>query len=421
MGKGTKRLLSLLGCLVGLLMLTVVGAVFYVITTWDSPVRRPVSNLVAPRDDATVARGRYLYNLTAHCWDCHGGKGGFSPDEPQTGGREFDLTGIGPGFGFYFASNLTPDKDTGIGAWTDGELVRAIREGVNRKNEVIFPVMAYQFYHGLSDADALAIVAYMRSLPPVRNQVQARRVSFPAKALIAFGILKPEPPVLAKAQAPPKGVTREYGKYLAWHASGCAECHSPRSPRDGSLDAARPLAGGLFPFPEKNIEVTGSNLTPDPATGTGSWTEEQFIRAMRCGTRPDARVMMTFMPWPLYSHWSDAELRAVWLYLRSLPPQVHQVPAGKLKAAAGGVPGLARGQALFEVYCQMCHGREGRGSPLFDVVLQDIVAGADPDRVVDAVLYGVGTSKSAMPAYDKTLARGQVSDIVSYLKKTGGN
>ena len=419
MRKLPKLLLSLLGSLLGLLILIAVGTVLYVNATWDSPVRRPAANLVAPSDEVSLARGRHLYTLTANCWGCHGGKGGLAPDEPQTGGREFDLTGIGPGFGFYYASNLTPDRDTGIGAWTDGELVRAIREGINRRNQIIFPVMAYQFYHGLSDADALAIVAYMKSLPPVRNQVPSRRLSFPTKALIALGILRPEPPVTTEVQAPRKGATAEYGKYLAWHASGCAECHSPRAARDGSLDMTRPLAGGLFPFPEENLEMTGSNLTPDPATGIGSWSEAQFMKAMRSGTRPDGRVLVTFMPWPLYTHWSDDELRAAWLYMRSLPPQMHEVPRGKLKDAAAGAAGAARGRALFEVYCLMCHGREGRGSPLFDVVLQDFVAGADPDRIVDVVLHPSGNNNSAMPAYDKTLSRDQVSDIISYLKQTG--
>lgn len=421
MGRGAKYLLSLLGGLVGLVILAVAGAAIYVSVKWDSPVMRPVVSLVAPKDEASVTRGRYIYTLTANCWGCHGGQGGLTPDEPQSGGREFDTTRIGPGFGFYYASNLTPDKDTGIGAWTDGELVRAIREGVNRKNEVIFPVMAYQFYHGLSDADALAIVAYMRSLPPVRNRVPSRRLSFPAKALITFGMLKPEPPVTTVGEAPREEATAAYGRYLAWHASGCAECHSPRSPRDGRLDPTRPFAGGLFPFPEENFETTGSNLTPDPATGIGNWTEQQFIKAMRAGTRPDGRVLMTFMPWPLYSHWSDEELTAVWMYLRSLPPQAHQVPVGHLRAAATGAPGLPRGQALFGVYCLMCHGREGRGSSLFGVVLRDIVAGADSDSLVELVLHGAGNNNSPMPAYDKTLARNQVSDIVSYLKQAAGH
>ena len=415
-----KRTLLVLGGLVGLILLVAVGAVLYVFAAWDSPIRRPMASLVAPRGAESVARGRYLYTLTANCWGCHGGRGGLSPDEPQSGGREFDLTATGPGFGRFYGSNLTPDNDTGIGPWSDAELVRAIREGVNRQGQVIFPVMPYQFYHGLSDADALALVAYMRSLPPVRYAVPARRVSFATKALIAFRMLKPEPLVGAPVQAPPKGVTAEYGRYLAWHTSGCAECHSPRSPRDGSLDHSRPLAGGLFPFPEKYFEITGTNLTPDPSTGIGNWTEGQFILAMRRGTRPDGRALMTFMPWPLYTHWSDEELHAIWLYLRTLSPQAHSVPPGKLRAAAAGTPGPSRGEALYEVYCLMCHGPAGRGSPLFDVAFQNIVAAADSDTLVDFVLHRTGLSlDSPMPAYEKTLSADQVADIISFLKKFG--
>jgi hypothetical protein len=150
----------------GAITLLIGAFVGYVQLAWNRPVHRPIVAMKASQEAARVLRGKYLYERSLLCWNCHGSQGGHSSTEPQAGGREFDLTRVGPGFGYVYGSNLTPDAATGIGGWNDGELVRAIREGVSRDGHVIFPVMAYQFYHGLSDDDALALVAYMRSRRP---------------------------------------------------------------------------------------------------------------------------------------------------------------------------------------------------------------------------------------------------------------
>lgn len=169
--------------------------------------------MVAPTDAQTVARGEHLYKYSLNCWGCHGSQGNKSPDEPQAGGFEFDLTGIGPpgGFGYIYASNVTPDPETGIGDWSDGELVRALREGLDPEGHLIFVIMEAEWWKGLSDKDVLALVAYMRSLPPVRNAVPANRPAFALKALQALGVLKPQPAITAPVVAPPRGATAEYG------------------------------------------------------------------------------------------------------------------------------------------------------------------------------------------------------------------
>lgn len=107
-----------------------------------------------------------------------------------------------------------------------------------------------------------------------------RRLSFVAKALIAISFIKPESPITQTVPSPSPGPTAAYGEYLAWHASGCAECHTPRDPKTAALDVTRLLAGGLFPFPEEGFVTTGSNLTSDVATGIGGWTEDQFVAAV---------------------------------------------------------------------------------------------------------------------------------------------
>ena len=112
----------------------------------------------------------------------------------------------------------------------------------------------------------------------------------------------------------------------------------------------QPFAGGLFPIPEEGFTTTSSNLTPDVATGIGNWTEAQFMTAMRTGVRPDGTVMLPFMPWPVYDRWSKGDLRAVWLYLQSLEPIVHEVPVSTLTDAAATGKGTARGQAVYITY-----------------------------------------------------------------------
>jgi mono/diheme cytochrome c family protein len=208
-----RKILKWTGILVSGIVVLVIGLVVLIQLAWDRPVNRDVPEMIAPTDDETLSRGEYLYKYTLICWDCHGADGGNSPDEVQAGGAEFDLSEIGPpgGFGVVYASNITPDPETGIGEWTDGEIVRAIREGIDPDGHILFPIMEAEWWNGLSDEDTLALVAYMRSLEPVRNEVQENRFSFVAKTLIGLRIVNAQPSTSEPVIAPPKGVTVEYG------------------------------------------------------------------------------------------------------------------------------------------------------------------------------------------------------------------
>ena len=409
-----RRVVRVSGLVVGAVVLLMGAFVTYVALAWDRPVVRPVAGLTASRDAAHVRRGQYLYEHSLLCWGCHGSDGSRSPREPQAGGRLFDMKKIGPGFGYVYGTNLTSDPTTGIGAWSDGEIVRAIREGLGRDGRVIFPVMAYQFYHGLSDDDALALVAYLRSLAPVRNAVSSRRLSFVAKALMAISFIKPESPITGPVRAPSPGSTVAYGEYLTWHASGCAECHTPRDPKTAALDRDRLLAGGLFPFPEDGFATTGSNLTSDVDTGIGRWSEDQFIRALQTGVRPNGTVLLPFMPWPAYAQWSREDLHAVWQYLRSLQPVAHQVPASKLTTPTECSTERQGGCAIYGVYCLVCHGNRGTDGPFTTIPLHR--AALDLDDATMATFIGEGVPGSAMPGFDKTLTPEQIRDVVTFIR-----
>lgn len=416
MNKWLRRILKVLGILFGVLVVLVVILVIYVQLAWDRPVNRDAPQMTAPTDAQTVARGEYLFQYSLNCWSCHGSQGSNSPGEPQAGGFEFDLTNVGlpGGFGYVYASNITSDPETGIGTWSDGELVRALREGLDPEGYLVFPIMEAEWWSGLSDEDALALVAYMRSLPPVRNEVPDSRLTFAAKALFALGVLKAQPAITEPVVAPPRGATVEYGEYLVYHASTCVGCHMPRDPNTGRFDLTRPFAGGLFPVPDEGLSATGSNLTPDPATGIGNWTEEQFMTAMRTGLRPNGTVMLPYMPWPSYSRWNEDDLRAVWLYLRSLEPIAHEVPAPTLTGAAATGTGAERGEGLFDVYCVVCHGEKGSGGSFTTVALKEAASGMDDARLSGFISEGL--SGTSMPGFSETLSDEQISDLVAFIR-----
>jgi mono/diheme cytochrome c family protein len=415
MRKWLRRILKGLGVFIIILVVIVVGLLIFVQVGWDRPFNRDVSDMNAPSDEQTLARGAYLYNEAMFCWGCHGIDGGNGPDESQAGGIKIDLSSVGPGLGVYYVPNLTSDLETGIGNWSDGELVRAIREGVDREGKLIFPVMPYQFYHGLSDEDALSLVAYMRSLEPVSHEVSENEYSFVVKALVGLRVVKPETAITEKIAAPQQGPTAEYGEYLAWHASGCAECHVPRSANTGAIDWDQIFAGSFFTIDENNFSSAGSNLTPDDATGIGSWTKDQFVTAMRTGLRPDGTVLLPMMPWPWYQQWDEDDLTAVWLYLSSLEPVNHEPPESILTGVAAEGTGGERGEALYEVYCSDCHGVDRQGSVLLTTSLMQSVRQMKEAELIKTIAEGPEGS-SNMPGFGKTLSEDQIADLITYFR-----
>ncbi|MER3514120.1 MAG: hypothetical protein C4310_06790, partial [Chloroflexota bacterium] len=188
-----QQMASCLGRLVAYLLILLIIAAFalliYIQVRSNLSDSRPAPELAAPNSAQVLSRGEYLVKSVAQCWRCHSAPEAGEPNEnaPLSGGRALALSGLGPGFGLlslglgtYYAANITPDPDTGIGRWTDGQIVRALREGVSRDGHMLFPIMPYQDLRGLSDEDALAIVAYLRSRPPVRNIVPPRQLSLAA-------------------------------------------------------------------------------------------------------------------------------------------------------------------------------------------------------------------------------------------------
>lgn len=266
-------------------------------------------------DTALVQRGKYIFAAAGGC-GCHTTKeGGLN-----AGGRKFS----GP-FGVVFGTNITPDKVTGIGTWSEQQFVDAMRYGVRPNGEKLLPVMPYPSFRLMADADLKALWAYLRSLPAIKRSNRPRKASVPFLNLFltawnkAYGG-KGEPP----RQAPTEGVER--GKYLVWHVAHCGECHTPRG-ISGALDASRFLAG-TEDGPEKAVV---SNITPDKATGIGTWSTEEIVDYLQTGIRPDGDNAQGLMAEVIegtsvgYKDLSVADLRAIAAYLHTVPPIVNRI------------------------------------------------------------------------------------------------
>ena len=263
---------------------------------------------VAVGDTTTlVARGEYIVRTVAACGGCHGAEN--AEDGPLSGGAEFKDWRLGT----VRASNLTSDVSTGIGAWTDAQLVRALRNGSRKDGRLLAPVMPYGWLHDMSDRDALAVARYLRSQPPVHHEVRQDPNFVFRIAKATFLGPNNDPP----ASPPIPGPTAEYGAYLSQHAGLCADCHTPRNGLTSSPDMTRLFAGDAHP--SKAFPANPANLTPDSVTGIGRWSEDDFLRTMRTGVNPRGDSLHPFMPWRQNRRMTDDDLRAIYRYLRSIP------------------------------------------------------------------------------------------------------
>jgi cytochrome c553 len=271
----------------------------------------PLPQVPAATADGGTARGEYIVRSVAVCGGCHAAPSpAHDPDGPLSGGTEFHDWRIGTAR----ASNLTPDPETGLGSWSDAEIVRALRNGQSRNGRLLTPVMPYEWLHEMSDDDAFAVARYLKSLPPVRNDVkQSPNLMFKLGKLF---FLRPKPAI--SSAAPSRSATVEYGGYLAQHVGLCGDCHTPRTRLLQRPDRSRLFAG--MPHPPKSFPAKPSNLTPDPAAGIGKWSEADFVKAMRTGVTPDGDSLKPFMPWPKLKRMTDDDLHAIYVYLRTVPP-----------------------------------------------------------------------------------------------------
>jgi mono/diheme cytochrome c family protein len=255
-----------------------------------------------------VERGRYLVDSIAGCGNCHTPKGSNGP----LPGKELAGNAViedNPAFRAV-ASNITPDKATGIGNWTDAQIAKAIREGLRPDGSLIGPPMPIGLYRGIADDDLAAIVAYLRTVPAVSNVSEKSTYHIP---------LPPnDGPPVDRVTAPPAADLVRTGAYLAGPVGHCIECHSPLG-ANGQRDFSRTGAGGQ-PFPGPWGISVAANITQSRTRGLGAWTDAQIERAIRQGVSQDGRALSPPMGFGYYARISAADMTALIAYLRALPP-----------------------------------------------------------------------------------------------------
>lgn len=257
--------------------------------------------------DAQLDRGAYLVRGPAACGNCHTPK---DADGKSIATQEFAGGFVieAPVFRAV-APNITPDRETGIGAWTDEQIVDSIRNGKRPDGSLIGPPMPVDFYRLMSDTDVRAMVAYLRGVPPIANKVAKSTYKIPLPP--SYG------PTVTSVPDIPRANTAAYGKYLA-DVAHCMECHTPME--RGALVTAKLGAGGrTLPALPTGV-IISSNLTPANPDGIARWTDAQVKTAITDGTRPDGRQLVRLMAFDWYKHTDPIDLDALVTYLRTLQP-----------------------------------------------------------------------------------------------------
>ena len=272
-----------------------------------------------------VQRGEYLAKHVAVCMDCHSQRDWSlyaGPLKKETYGGGGEKFGKEIGFpGTVYSANITP---AALSNWTDGELFRAITTGENKDGKPLFPLMPYPGYGKADPEDIMCMIAYLRTIPAIKNDVPVHQLDFPLNIIV-----NTMPSKAALEKKPDSNNITAYGKYLVTMA-GCVECHSKVN--KGSRIEGTEFGGGMsFNFPNGTV-VTSPNITFDKATGIGNWDRKLFIKKFKqyadsgYAARPvGPSDFNTPMPWLMYAGMTESDLSAVYAYLGTVKPMRNEV------------------------------------------------------------------------------------------------
>lgn len=374
-----------------------------------------------------IQRGRYLATA-ADCIACHT----VDQRKPFAGGYP-----IATPFGTIYGPNITPDKATGIGAWSDDEFVRALHEGVGRRGEHLYPAFPYSSFTKMPREDVLAIKAYLFSLPAISQKTPDNPLSFPfnQRAILAGWKLFNFTPGPLPADSVARSVDWKRGQYLAEGLAHCQECHTPRTLTMG-LDKRLAYGGAMLGGWQ------AYNITPDALSGVGSWSDVELAQYLRSGVvegKASAAGGMAEVIDNSLRYLSADDVRALVVYLRGVAP-IHDSRDAKARHAFGAVASddtLLRGAAgvsannvasggaeLFSGNCASCHSAAGSGSVggYYPSLLHNSAVGArDPNNLVMSILHGVTRGATFMPGFAEHLDDAQIATLSNYLLKQFGN
>ena len=366
-----------------------------------------------------VKRGEYLANA-ADCLVCHTTQSG----RPYAGGLGFKLP-----FGTLYSTNITPDKDTGIGNYSDQDFLNAVHRGVRRDGSRLYPAMPYTSYTYISDADALAIKAYLFSLPPVRATPPLNTLSFPFNQRWAMmfwsALFNPD-----TRFAPDTSKSPEWnrGAYLAEALAHCGECHTPRN-LAFALDNRRKFGGAI------TAGWRAFNISSDKSTGVGGWRDEDLVSYLSVGHATGHGAASGPMGEAVdrsFSRLAPEDIRSIVAYLRSVPPtESPDLPASLAPPASAshkdGGTADARGKKVFEGACVSCHGWTGESPVSTMATLTGAWAVNDPGATNVAQIVISGTKREipdgalSMPAFGNAYSDDEIAAVANYVTARFGS
>jgi len=364
-----------------------------------------------PQSFDAIEQGRYLAEV-GDCAGCHTEPGG----KPYAGGLA-----LATPFGKLVTPNLTPDRETGIGAWSDDDFVDALLKGRGHDGERLYPAMPYPYYTKMSRDEALAIRAYLATLDPVRNEVVSNQLPFPYNIRASLAVWDWLFFTPGRFQpAADKSAEWNRGAYLVEGPAHCGVCHTGKNVLGGD-ETSHALQGGVLQG------WFAPNLTGDGHSGLGGWSVEDVVEYLETGrnrvtaaTGPMTEVIVNST-----SHLRAADLRAIATYLKSRPGQ-SEAP----KAVADSEPAMRSGKAIFIDQCQACHSPSGTGLSKMFPALKDSasVQSQNPANLIRIVLQGARAAATdaaptapAMPAFDWKLSDDEIAAVVTYVRNSWGN
>ena len=354
-----------------------------------------------------VARGAYLARV-GDCVACHTAAGG----KPYAGGQLMQSP-----FGKIASPNITPDRDTGIGKWTDDQFYASLHKGIANDGSYIYPAMPYQWFTRVTRDDVMAIRAYLMSVPAVHAPNKPNDLIFPFNVRAGIGgwnalyfkegTFKPDPS---------KPADWNRGAYLVEGLGHCAECHTPKNAAEAPIES-QAFAGG------KIDDWFAPNITSDRKEGIGTWSVDTIVAYLKKGAAPGKGVAIGPMAQTVHdslSHLRDDDLRAMAVYLKSIPAKstykVSPVQSAYVHDA---------GAQVYLTNCASCHqpNGQGLGQSVPPLAGNGAVIAKGPENVIRAVIGGLRAQGSygPMPGFATVLTPGQIADVANYVRTSWGN
>jgi mono/diheme cytochrome c family protein len=314
-----KKFIKIISYIVLGVVVIAIGGIMYLNFAFPKVSKAPVLKVESTPEQ--IQRGKYLANHVAVCMDCHSKRNWeyfAGPPIEETfgaGGELFDEKGAGVP-GTLYSKNLT---QAALQNWTDGDIYHAITTGVTKSGSVIFPIMPWMSYAKMDPQDIKAIIAYIRTLKPIKNEFPESKLNFPLNMIAKTFPKDPQP-----MERPLESDSVNYGRYLV-SVAACGDCHTPVA--NNEKIPGKEFAGG-FSFQLGPMgTVVSANITPDQETGIGNWTEDMFVQRFKSMESPTAKKIkvakgefQTVMPWVMYAGMSEGDLRSIYKYLMSQKP-----------------------------------------------------------------------------------------------------